>query len=252
MPSASKRDPARPSRRASPQGALGVHPVPEGHTDRASDEEAAPAAGHVGPAVPGAGVLAIGLTGLLLGLAATALALDRGWDPGAVAVGPWVARPRVGTIAIDPYARAGLARRGGVPLASSEGLGFTATTDDTGYLLLRTCRYRLGDGMPAARFWTLTATDPDGRTMGDAAHRTAFTSTTVLRDLTGRFTVDLAPEARPGNWLPLAGEGPLALTLRLYDTPLAGNPDDVATATLPSITRLSCGATSAAVKGAGP
>lgn len=194
-----------------------------------------------GPALPGSGVLAIAMVGLALGLAATAIVLGRGWDPGAVAVGPWVTHPRIGTPSIDPYARAGLARSGAVPMASSEGLSFTATTDDTGYRLVATCTYRLSGGVPPARFWTITATDRAGLTLGGEAGRSAFTSTTVIRDASGQFTIEAGPEARPGNWLALSGDGPLTLTLRLYDTPLTGNTAEVAGAALPGIIRESCG-----------
>ena len=193
--------------------------------------------------LPGAGVLAIMAVGLVLGLGATALVLARGWDPGAVSIGPWTANPQVGTPAIDPYARAELARSGAVPLVSSEGLAFTATVDDTGYRLLRTCSYRVSGSFPPARFWTLTGTAADGRTLANPAARVAFASDGVLRDIAGAVTIALAPTARPGNWLPLSGDGPLTLTLRLYDTPLAGNPGETAAAPLPAITRLSCAGT---------
>ena len=216
-------------RRAPPRSAAGKPPASPG------EPEPSP---RLGP--PGTGALTIALIGLALGLAATGLVLARGWDPGAVAVGPWVARPRVGTTAIDPYARAALARSGAVPLAANEGLAFTATTDDTGYRLIRTCSYRLAGGLPAARFWTLTATDEAGRTLDNPAHRSAFTSTGVLRDAGGAFDIAVGPEARPGNWLPLAGAGPLTLTLRLYGTPLTANPGDIAAAALPSIARQAC------------
>ena len=193
------------------------------------------------PILPGAGVLLIALVGLALGLAATAVVLGRGWQPGAVAVGPWVTHPRVGTVAIDPYALADLARSGAVPMSSSEGLSFTATSDDTGFRLVRSCNYSLSGGMPPARFWTLTATDREGRTIDDAARRSAFVSTAVIRDATGPVTIEVGPEARPGNWLPLSGDGPLMLTLRLYDTPLTGNTAEIAGAALPGIARRSCG-----------
>lgn len=206
----------------------------------ALQREAASAGTGRRPSLPGAGVLAIGLVGLALGLAATAVVVDRGWDPGAARVGSWMTRPRVGTPGIDPYARAELARSGAVPIASGEGMSFVATTDDTGYQLLLSCTYRLGSAMPAARFWTLTATGPDGKTMDDPALRTAFTSTTVIRDIDGRATLEIGPAARPGNWLPLSGAGALTLTLRLYDTPLAGSPGGLAGAALPTITRRSC------------
>ncbi len=216
----------------------GVAEAPRDDEGRAPTR--APARGPAA-ALPGAGVLVIALVGLALGLAATAVVLGRGWQPGAVAVGPWVTHPRIGTTAIDPYAQADLARSGGVPMSSSEGLSFTATTDDTGFRLVRTCSYRLSGGMPPARFWTLTATDRDGRTIDDAARRSAFVSTTVIRDAVGPVTIEVGPEARPGNWLPLSGDGPLTLTLRLYDTPLTGNTAEIAGAALPGIARRSCG-----------
>lgn len=196
-----------------------------------------------GAALPGAGVLAIASTGLVLGLALTAILLGRGWDPGAIAVGPWVTQPKIGTTAIDPYAQADLARSGAVPLSANEGLSFTAATDDTGYRLLRNCAYRLDGSMPPARFWTLTATDRDGLALGGADRRSAFTSTDVIRDADGRATIDASPEARPGNWLPLSGDGPLSLTLRLYDTPLTANTAEITAAALPAITRLGCAGT---------
>ncbi len=177
---------------------------------------------------------------MALGLAATAAVVGRGWDPGAVAVGPWVTRPGVGTASIDPYARAEFARSGAVPLAAGEGLSFAATTDDTGYRLLRSCAYRLGGPVPQARIWTLTATDDAGLALGGAARRSAFTSAGVVRGGDGGFTVEISPEARPGNWLPLSGEGPLTLTLRLYDTPLAGDAAGLARAALPGIARQGC------------
>ncbi len=214
-------------------------------------EDPDPAARRGRSRVPGGGAVAIGVLGTALGLGVTELVVSRGLDPGAVAVGPWMARPQVGTVAIDPYARADLARSGRLPLAANEGLTFTATTDDTGYRLVRNCVYRLSGISPSARLWTLTASGADGNIMDDPAHRSAFTSTDVVRDLDGRFAIAIAPTARPGNWLPVAGEGTLTLSLRLYDTPLAGNANEVAAATLPTITRQACsaaGTTSEAVK----
>ncbi|MGI4765251.1 MAG: hypothetical protein ACRYGP_09355, partial [Janthinobacterium lividum] len=54
------------------------------------------------PTLPGAGVLVIAVSGLALGLSITAILVGRGWDPGAVAIGPWVTHPQIGTTAIDP------------------------------------------------------------------------------------------------------------------------------------------------------
>ena len=94
--------------------------------------------------------------------------------------------------------------------------------------------------MPPARFWTLTATDGVGTALDDAAHVSAFTSAELIRDAEGHFTIEVGPRARPGNWLPLSGDGPLTLTLRLYDTPLAGEAAEIAAAPLPGIARQGC------------
>ncbi len=192
--------------------------------------------------LPGIGLLGVVLAGLTLGIALTEVVLDSGWDPGAVTLGPWVARPRLGTPAIDPYALAGLARTGEIPLAASEGLVFKAETDDTGYRLLRTCSYGLSGLVPASRFWTLTAADEAGRPIGNAAQRSGFTSSTVIRDISGAFTIDVGPKARLGNWIPTSGRGPMSLVLRLYDTPLTANPNAIGGSTLPAITRRACAA----------
>ena len=184
--------------------------------------------------------MALAAAGLGLGLFATALAVDRGWDPGTVGIGPWTTRPGIGTTAIDPYARARLALTGQMPLAANEGLTFRAETDDTGYRLVLGCTYRLSGSMGPTRFWTLTALDAAGRAMDDGAHRSAFTSATVIRDTDGALAIDVGPEARPGNWLPTAGRGAMELVLRFYDTPLADARADLALATLPAIARQSC------------
>ncbi len=196
--------------------------------------------------LPGLGVIGILLAGVALGLLATDLVLDRGWDPGAVRIGPWVANPRIGTPAIDPYALARLARTGEVPLAANEGIAFTAVTDDTGYRLLRSCTYRLSGPVPAARFWTLGVVDASGQPLDDLARRSGFTSTTVIRDLDGGFSIDTGPQARPGNWLPTPGPGLMSLVLRLYDTPLTADTSALSSATLPTVTRQSCAAADAA------
>lgn len=219
--------------------------VLDGVSETHVDETTAPSrasAERRNPALPGAGVLAVALVGLALGLAATAVALGRGWDPGAVAVGPWVTHPRIGTASVDPYALAELARSGAVPMSAAEGLAFSATTDDTGYRLVGSCAYRLTGAFPPARFWTLTATDGQGHTIDGAGLRSAVTSTGVTRDAAGRFAIEVGPRARPGDWLALSGDGPLTLTLRLYDTPLTGNTAEIAGAALPGIARESCGA----------
>ena len=186
--------------------------------------------------------IAIALAGLGLGLVATALTLDRAWDPGRQTVGAWSREGPVESAASDPYRRALLAETGQLPLASNEGVLFRAERDDSGFRLLRSCSYRVAGPMSKARFWTLSATDLDGRVIDNPAHRYGFTSSNVVRDLSGDFTVVLGPEARSGNWLPTPGRGLLTLDLRLYDTPLSDREGGNTAAVMPSIVRQSCAA----------
>jgi len=73
---------------------------------------------------------------------------------------------------------------------------------------------------PAARFWTLTLYDPEGRLVANSANRYGFTSQEIVRAADGGFEIVAAPRARPGNWLPTGGAERYALVLRLYDTPV--------------------------------
>ncbi|PWB94922.1 DUF1214 domain-containing protein [Methylosinus sporium] len=181
---------------------------------------------------------AVMIAGLLLGFAITAVSLGLGRGFGAVHVGPWTAWPRHGGSDIDPYARAVLARSGEAPLGHGQGLAFFADTDSNGAPLDGRCDYRLSDSTPTARFWTLGATSAAGRLIDNPAGRHAFTSSEILRREGGAFAIEIGPQARPGNWLPVAKE-PFTLVLRLYDTPLdiESAPDP---ATFPKIVKLHC------------
>ena len=187
-------------------------------------------------------VIGIALAGLALGLVATAMTLDRAWDPGQQMVGPWSRQGPIEAPTSDPYRRALLAVTGQVSLALNEGIVFQAQRDDSGFRLLRSCSYRVAGAMSKARFWTLSVIDQDGRVIDNPARRYGFTSSNVVRDLSGTMSVVLGPEARPGNWLPTPGAGPMTLVLRLYDTPLSDREGGSAAAVTPSIERLSCAA----------
>ena len=146
----------------------------------------------------------------------------------------------VESTASDPYRRALLAETGQVPLALNEGVLFQAQRDDSGFQLLRSCTYRVAGPMSKARFWTLSAIGQDERAIDNLAHRFGFTSSNVVRDLSGNFTLVLGPEAQSGNWLPTPGRGPMTLDLRLYDTPISDREGGTAAIVMPSIERQSC------------
>ena len=67
-----------------------------------------------------------------IGLGATWFTLTRGVAFGALTIGAWTAWPKSGSVDIDPYARASIARSGELPIGTGDGIAFYAHTDDAG------------------------------------------------------------------------------------------------------------------------
>jgi len=184
--------------------------------------------------------IAIALTiASILGLGTAWLAVDRGFLFGRIAIGPWEAFPSAGSPDADPYAVAHLARTGEVPLGAGEGLAFTALTDQDGFRLSGRCTYRIDGQTPAARLWTLTAYDSNGRLMANPARRTGFHSREILRRQDGGFLITVAGEVQPGNWLPVTTDGDFSLIFRIYDTPLTTG-GEISETMMPRIEREGC------------
>ncbi|WP_298355496.1 DUF1214 domain-containing protein [Rhodoblastus sp.] len=180
------------------------------------------------------------IAALALGSAATLASLQGGPGFGAVRLGAWTSWPQVGDSDIDPYARASLAVDGALPLGSREGVVLIATTDDEGAPLDARCDYRISGAAPAARFWTLSAYDVDGRLRPNLAHRHGLTSATLLRDSDGDFVIEAARGARPGNWLPLGEKSRFVLILRAYQAKTSAIGDAYQGMSVPSIARSEC------------
>ncbi len=180
---------------------------------------------------------------LALGLGLSSAYWAMSGDPpfGSLRLGAWQAWPKLGSPEADPYMRAIIARRGDVPLATGEGLGFTARADSEGRPLDSACTYSIGAVAPIARLWTLTLYDGDGRLPVTELRRRSFTSAEVLRDSQDRFAIVLSRTLQPGNWLQLPASGPFAVSLRLYDPPGAAGAN-LEEADFPVIQRLGCGA----------
>jgi len=181
------------------------------------------------------------LLALGLGLSSAYWAINGDPPFGSLRLGSWQSWPKLGSPEADPYMRAILARRGDVPLATGEGLGFVATQDSEGRPLDAACSYRVGMTAPAARLWTLTLYDRDNRLPVTDLGRRSFTSAEVLRDGQDHFTIALSRSLQPGNWLQLPASGPFTVTLRLYDPPGAGGAN-LEESDFPVIERLGCGA----------
>lgn len=159
---------------------------------------------------------------------------------GRVDIGPWATFARSGSFDIDPYARAAIARRGELPLGAGEGMAFTATHDDEGRPLNGRCDYLISGATPQARAWTLTVHRPDGGLLFARNARHGITSGEIVREENSRMTIALARQARPGNWLQLATDGPFTLALRLYDTPTSALSRALDRSQLPRIERARC------------
>jgi hypothetical protein len=175
-----------------------------------------------------------------IGLGLTWTALTRGTAYGGVNIGAWTAWPKNGTVGIDPYARAMVARSGELPIGSGDGVAFYARSDDAGRVLDGRCDVTLTGITPQARFWTLTLYDPEGRLVANSVQRQGFTSQEIIRKSDGSFEITISPRARPGNWLPTGAVERYLLTLRLYDTPVGVATRTGKDAPMPAITRKSC------------
>jgi hypothetical protein len=176
----------------------------------------------------------------MVGLGATWMSVARGTAFSPIRIGAWTAWPKTGTSDIDPYARAAHARSGELPVGLGDGVAFYARSDEAGTLLRGQCDVTVSGVTPAARYWTLTLYDPDGRLIANSMERYGFTSQEIVRKSDGSFQIAVAPHARPGNWLPTAGIDRYVLLLRLYDTPVGVASRTARDAPMPSVTIRGC------------
>jgi hypothetical protein len=175
-----------------------------------------------------------------IGLGATWLTLTRGVAFGSLAIGAWTAWPKSGSVDIDPYARAIIARSGELPTGMGDGVAFYARTDDAGDNFDGRCTFVVSGLTPAARYWTLTLYDPEGRLVANTINRHGFTSEEIVRDADGRFAITVSAQARPGNWLPTGGLEKFVLVWRLYDTPIGVATKTTKEGPMPAIARKGC------------
>jgi hypothetical protein len=166
------------------------------------------------------GLLLSFIVAAAIGLGSTWYALTQSLSFGALELGAWKGFPRNGTVAIDPYARAAIARNGELPVGSGDGVAFTTAADDDGRALDGRCDVVVRGTTPPARYFTLTLYTPSGELVANALGRHGFTSEELVRDASGEFDITVSSRARPGNWLPTGGIENYVLMLRFYDTSL--------------------------------
>jgi len=174
--------------------------------------------------------------------ASVALVMERDIKLGATRVGAWTAYPDSGSDMADPYALAEAAVEGTLSLGRSEGLSFSAQSDDKGNALRAECVYRLTGETPLARFWTLRSEPHEYTAAIRASNAPAhgiLQSRSVIRDDKNNIEINVGPKPAPGNWLRTEGEGRTRLVLTIYDTLVQGGPM-AETMQMPSITQVSC------------
>jgi hypothetical protein len=176
----------------------------------------------------------------VVGLGSTWMTTTRGTELGTLTIGAWTARPRTGTVDIDPYSRATITRNGELPIGTGDGIAFTATTDDKKKPLDGRCDVVVSGVTPAARFWTLSLYDNKGRLVANALQRYGFTSQEIVRGADGGFEIRVASRSRAGNWLPTGGIERYSLMLRLYDTPVGVATRTQRDAPMPQIATVGC------------
>lgn len=175
-----------------------------------------------------------------VGLGSTWMTTTRGTELGTLTIGAWTARPRTGTVDIDPYSRATITRNGELPIGTGDGIAFSATTDDRKKPLDGRCDVVVSGVTPAARFWTLSLYDNKGRLVANTLQRYGFTSQEIVRGADGGFEIRVASRSRAGNWLPTGGIERYSLMLRLYDTPVGVATRTKRDAPMPQIATVGC------------
>lgn len=176
-----------------------------------------------------------------VGAGTVSYALNARSGVGAVSIGGWTAFPDMGTPDADPYAKARVARDGVLALGRAEGVGFTAQRDSGGELLLLQCRYTLEGSVPPARFWTLYPSAANVALGPRNRRPSALHSYEVLRRADNSVSIAIGSQPAPGNWLAVAGRGPMVLHLTLYDTPIASS-TGLTGVELPQIVKAGCDA----------
>ena len=166
--------------------------------------------------------------------------LENPQDTAALAVGAWTAFPEIGSPNADPYSKARTSREGILALGSAEGVAFSATADSEGTALRAECSYRIEGAVPASRFWTLVAA-VEQPAANNPTRLPALNSLSLLRRSDNNFAVTVSTRPAPGNWLEIAGMGPMSLLLTVYDSNIAAG-STLTDITMPTIQRLACDA----------
>jgi hypothetical protein len=192
----------------------------------------------------------LGLSAIVVGLAAAWLMVRKAGDAFTVQAGPWRASTLTGSPDSGALLRAQVAVAGLLALSRQETMYYIAREDSSGQRLRASCRYRIEGAVPAARWWSVTAyaddyflfTVPSGRySFNSEQHRIIAGQ---QPEMAQSFKIETGPELTgPPSYLPTPATpgnkktSGLVLTLRLYNPQpqLAQSPQSLKA---PSIQRI--------------
>jgi hypothetical protein len=169
--------------------------------------------------------------GIAIGLGSAAVRLS---DAGSIAVpgnNAWAELDPASGNDVLPYSIGRYLGSGQVP-PSVTIRQFKRTRDEEGNALRGDCAYVLEGKVPPARWWTLAATDEEGRVVGD---QSVIVAGQAFRDAEGMMRVSFAPWPVSGNWVHV-GSGTYSLMLSLHD----GQDEDETPLTLPVVRKGRC------------
>ncbi|MBU2531762.1 MAG: DUF1214 domain-containing protein [Alphaproteobacteria bacterium] len=155
--------------------------------------------------------------------------------------GPWIEWTTAGRFASDPYSLIRQDRNGMLLYSSAFVSRYEASFDDSQRRLHSACHYAIEGRLQENAWWSLNVFDGQGGLIANESNRHGFNAATIVDQPDGSFRIDLAREARPGNWIPTSRAGRLIIVLEVQNT--TGDavlPDDAQERRLPSIKRLSC------------
>lgn len=156
-------------------------------------------------------------------------------------IGPWTKWFNAGRPRADPYSQVRFNSREELVFNADLATRYEAQTDSAGRRLHSSCEYTL-EGMRVPRgWWSLAVFDGSGRLIRNAAERYGFNAATVARRPDGTFTINLAREAKPYNWIPTSRAGRMIIMLEIQ--PQTGRTSldiDQTDVILPQIKRTGC------------
>ena len=151
--------------------------------------------------------------------------------------GPCSTGEGVGSADATRMTRASISLRGLLALPDSEAIYFNAATDSDGNALDGACNYTVRGGAIDARWWTLTAYDPDGYLIADDGKRYSYGSSKLAPDIQDDWQVTVGPSV--SDSIATDPAAPFQLTLRAYH-PSQALLETRASTALPQIEKTGC------------